>query len=223
MDFLALLEDRLNFLERFYDRAARPFELIQEQIDKGEEPFVPQRPSGELDEPEYLTQWGEAQDSLRLLGQCVVGLLAKALQDYLKSFIAREANLNNASDFSRCIAQYKSDGWLSTYCAFLQEATGFSWHKSPVPLSQLEQIVLTRNDSIHDPVIDRACANRSESHYKKYPLPKFADELEVLMLEGSDEPPLMINVTRQNLAQAIDEIRRFGSFIESESKFRVIS
>jgi hypothetical protein len=216
MDFLAMVEDRLSFIERFYNRTAEPFEVIQRKIETEEEPFVPRRAPEQYDEPEYLDEWQEADDILRVLGHCGLGLVGKALQDYLRGFIMREAEVSTEADFSQTMRQCQGDGWLRKYFFFLEQNTRFDWSRSPVPFERIEQINLSRNDVTHDPRIDSVRAHRTEKHFSKYPVPSFADELEILALGGEDEPPLIIKVTRQNLANAIEDVRRFCSFVESE-------
>lgn len=216
MDILALLEDHLGFIERFYNVAAEPFETTKRKIDAEEEPFVPRRAPEDYDEPEYLTEWQDADDSLLVLGYCALGLVAKALQNYLRVFIMHEAEVSTMEDFSLVINQSKGKGWFKKYCFFLEQHTRFEWARSPVPLDRIEQINLSRDDVTHDPHIYSATAHRTEAHFRKHPIPLFADELEVAMLAGEDGPPLIIKVTRQNLATVIEDVRRFCRFVESE-------
>ena len=41
------------------------------------------------DGPEYQAEWGEADDSLRILGQCALGLVPKALSTTLGVLLIR--------------------------------------------------------------------------------------------------------------------------------------
>jgi hypothetical protein len=77
MDILAIVEDRLDFIERFYDRAATSFETDKQKIEAQEEPFVPQCEPGAYDGFEYQCEWNEADDCLRVLGHCSLGLVEK--------------------------------------------------------------------------------------------------------------------------------------------------
>src|ERR1035438_648427 len=79
MDILAILEDHLGFIERFYNAAAEPFETALRKIDAGEEPFVPKYAPGDHDGPEYLPEWMEADECLSVVGSSSLGLLQKAL------------------------------------------------------------------------------------------------------------------------------------------------
>src|ERR1035438_841525 len=90
MDILAILEDHLGFIDRFYNAAAEPFETALRKIDAGEEPFVPKYAPGDHDGPEYLPEWMEADECLSVVGSSSLGLLQKALHDYLLEFVERE-------------------------------------------------------------------------------------------------------------------------------------
>jgi len=56
------LKDRIAFIRQFYDAASLPFVERKRKIDAGEDPFVP--PYSEDDEPPFLSEWIEADESL---------------------------------------------------------------------------------------------------------------------------------------------------------------
>ncbi len=84
MDILVMLDRQLTFIKRFYNMAAEPFESVLRKIEAHEDPYVLRGDPEDYDGPEYQAEWGEADDSLRILGQCALGLVPKALQDYLR-------------------------------------------------------------------------------------------------------------------------------------------
>jgi hypothetical protein len=213
MDILFFLGRRLDFIQRFYDTAAGPFETTKRKIEVGEEPYVPRYQPGDYDGFEYEIEWQEAEGSLRVLGQCCLVLVAKALQDYLREFIVREAG-----DLAGALKPYEGN-WLEKYCAFLGDRSGFDWAQSPVARDRIEQINLCRIDIVHDPDIDRTSPRQSEDHFRKYPVSLFADELELVALVepgGKPEFPSTINVTRAGLAAATEDVRRFCTFVEEQ-------
>ena len=144
MDILAILEDHIGFIERFYNAAAEPFETTLRKIEAGEEPFVPQYAPGDHDGPEYLAEWMEADACLRVVGSSSLGLLQKALRDYLREFVEREGGPG---------PKKSGESWFDHHCRFLEENTLFCWANSPVPRGQIEQINLSRNDFAHDSIL----------------------------------------------------------------------
>src|ERR1035441_9993218 len=220
MDILAIVGDRLDFIERFYEQASAPFETIKRKIEAGEAPYESRLVAPEdYDGPEYEVEWGEADDSLRVLGNCTLGLLAKAIQDYLREFIMREAEVVQAELGSILKPSGQGEGWFGRYERFLLGHTSFTWNACPVKRDRVEQIVLCRNDITHDPRIDAISSRQSLAHFGKYPVSRFADWLDVTLLAGDDgEPiyPATINVTHEELVNAIKETRRFSEFVEAQ-------
>ena len=112
MDFLAFVNGRLDFIQRFYDQASEPFCEIKRKIDAGEEPFFPRYAPGDYDEPGHLSEWIDADDSLRILGQYGLNLVAKAIQDYMRELITREVG-------APTLTKLKGNGWFEKYEGFL--------------------------------------------------------------------------------------------------------
>lgn len=219
MDYLAILEDHLGFIERFYTAAAEPFKTTLRKIEAGEEPFVHTCSPEDYDGPEYLTEGMEAEKCLGVVGNCSLGLLEKALHDYLREFIMREAGVAKTEALSPILKQYKGDGWFARYCDFLEKKTEFEWSRSPVAFEQIEQINLSRNDIYHHEMIDTTQPRQSPKHFEKYPVSRFAPEWEIEAFSGEeDQPqfPLTIAVTCEKLAAAIGDVRQFCTFVEAQ-------
>jgi hypothetical protein len=217
MDIIPELERHLKFVGRFYNGAAEPFEATKRKIEAGEEPYVPRCEPGDFDGYEYEEEWNEAEDSLRVLGQCALGLLEKALHDYLREFAMREARVGRADDFSPIIQRCKGGSWFEKICSFLQQENRVDWPRSPVPVERIEQINLARNDVNHHPTIESTWPTQSERHFRKHPVSVFADELDLLALTGADGVPMCpvtINVTRQKLMASIEDVQQFCAFVE---------
>lgn len=217
MDILPELERHLKFIGRFYNGAAEPFEAIKRKIEAYEEPYVQQYEPDDCDGYEYEEEWNEADDSLRILGQMSLGLVEKALHDYLREFAMREARVGRAEDLSPVIKRYEGGSWFEKVCSFLQQETRFDLSLSPIPFERIEQINLARNDVSHHPAIESTWPTQSEKHFRKHPVSVFADELDLLALTGEDGNPmcpLTINVTRQKLMASIEDVRQFCTFVE---------
>ena len=208
MDYLELLKEHLNFVERFYDATAGPLEARKSKIDLGEEPFAPRRSPEDYDEPEYLSEWQEADEFIRVLGQSALGLLQKALQDYLRSFLKREG---------LTLKNQKGSSWLNC-CKLLESKTNFKWEDAPVKFEQLELINLTRNAFAHDEALGELRPTQDPSHFRKYPTTPFAAEYEVAYFSAAGEPnddPRHLEVTRKVLYEHIEHVRQFCSFVET--------
>ena len=210
MDYLAILEDHLVFIERFYDAAAQPFEATMRKIESNEAPFVPRFGPGDYDGYEYQAEYNEAHDCLSVLGNCSLVLLEKALHDYLRAFVEREGGPGE---------KQPKESWFDHHCRFLKENTPFCWTNSPVSRDQIEQINLSRIDISHDPTIDRIQPRQSEKHFRKYPLSRFAEEWEIEAMsgeEGRPQFPLTLDIRRGKLTSAIVDVRCFCAFVENQ-------
>src|SRR5437868_3189862 len=158
MDFLYLLNQHLDFIERFYNAAAAPFETTMRKIEDQENPFVPSWPPGDYDGPEYLEEFMEADECLCVVGSSSLGLLKKALHDYLREFVKREEGPS--------LGKYKGS-WFDKHCGFLEEHTPFRWSNAPVTREQIEQINLSRNDFEHDSMLSSVWPSQSREHFQK--------------------------------------------------------
>jgi hypothetical protein len=220
VDYLAILEDHLGFIERFYNAAAEPFETTLRKIGEGEEPFVQTCAPEDYDGPEYLAEGMEADKCIGVVGNCSLGLLEKALHDYLREFIMREAEVAKSEVLSPILNQYKGNGWFARYCDFLKTKTEFEWSRSPVAFERIEQINLSRNDIYHhDEMIDTTQPRQSHKHFEKYPVSRFAPEWEIEAFSGQEDKPqfpLTIAVTREKLSAAIVDVRQFCTFVEAQ-------
>jgi hypothetical protein len=210
VDYLAILEGHSGFIEHFYNAAAEPFETILRKIQFNEEPFVPRYPPGDYDGYEYQAKYNEAHDCLSVLGNCSLGLLEKALHDYLRAFVEREGGPG---------PRKPKESWFDRHCRFLEENTPFCWTNSPVSRDQIEQINLSRNDILHDPMIDRTQPPQSEEHFRKYPVSRFAEEWQIEAMSGEEDKPqfpLTLDITREKLTGAIADVWQFCKFVEAQ-------
>jgi hypothetical protein len=210
MDFLAILEFHLRFIEQFHKVAAEPFDATMRKIESAEGPFVPKSAPGDFDGYEYQAEYNDARDCLSVLGNCGLILLEKALHDYVRAFVEREGGPG---------PKKSRESWFDRHCRFLEENTAFCWANSPVARDRIEQINLSRNDIVHHPVIDLIRPRQSDAHFGKYPASRFVEEWEIQAMsgpEGKPEFPLTIDVTRENVTAAIADVRDFCVYIESQ-------
>src|SRR5690348_4106449 len=88
MDLLYFLENRLEFIQNLYDCASSPFEEIKREIEAGEAAYPDSRDPECADEPAYLEEWGEADDSTMVIGHWCLCMAQACLQAYLRECIS---------------------------------------------------------------------------------------------------------------------------------------
>jgi hypothetical protein len=210
--YLDILKDHLGFIERFYNCAAEPFETRMRKIEAGEDPFTPQRAPGDDDGSEYLAEWSYAYEGLAVLGSCSLGLLEKALHDYLREFVGAEGGPGQKKP---------KESWFDHHCRFLEENTAFRWANSPVSKDQLEEINLTRNTFAHDEMLGSTWPLQTEHHFRKNPVAAFGDKPHLAALKGKErdpEFPVALKVTRENLTIHIGYAREFCTYVEGQKR-----
>jgi hypothetical protein len=171
-DIIASLKERLDFVQHFYSTAAKPFIRVQNRI-ASDDHCATNWDNGKK-AAHYRKEWDTATDCLRAQGHASWGMAGKALDDYLRMFIGRISGLEaivfptdiSQRAFSRLIGPRKGS-WLDRYSAFLLEKTTFRWELCPVGRGRLEQIILCRNDFVHNP----SWPWQSDEYHGKYPVP----------------------------------------------------
>lgn len=231
MDFLYFLRSRTRFIRSFYSEASFPFTERMRKITAAEEPFIPSY-GYEDDEPAFLDEWTEADEALDLLGQMCVSSLAASFQLYLKEWIndllgTRRrvlAKLSIVAPDGRSSAFKR--GWINGYRAFFRDQLAIDWTDGPSNLDLLEEIVLARNRVQHPDEITSLRVRQSKKDRARYPRSFFADEFELKAwgdrsITSEFFPPLRLNVTREKLFTAIDEVEAFCSWLDVQEPFRV--
>jgi hypothetical protein len=206
MDFVSL-NKRLEIIRYFYLEAAKPFISTAKKL-------LEHSPDGEAFRELREEQWEKAYKCLEILGQCSLGLLKKALHDYLRAVVIADGGPGPKLS--------KTETWLDHYCRFLQENTSFSWTPATTALrDRMEQIILARNDFEHGPVTDSDQTELTEFHLKKQPESRFIDQLNkeiglaTAQLEGkAPDFPALLSVPRNHLFEAIGDVQRFCQLIE---------
>ncbi|SRR6266498_46458 len=223
MDVHFFLKMRTQFIRRFYDDAAFPFTERKRKIEAGEEPFVP--PYSEDGDPPFEIEWIDADESLDVLGQACISMLAATLQLYFKEWVDEIHGRFGNDQLARFgigrpdKAAFK-EGWISRYRAFFQDKLRIDWTGVPSNLGILEEIVLTRNRAQHPERITSFRIDQSQRDAMKYPRSFFADDLELKVFGDTTEVPSewvrpwRLNVTREKLFAAVDEVERFCAWLE---------
>ena len=215
MDVRHFLESRLSFIERFYRDASAPFLERKRLIEAEEEPFVP--PYSEDEEPPFLSEWLEADDSLQVLGQSCLSMLAASLHLYFRTW---ERQLRRPVDES-LRSTFNKRGWFAGYALYYARNFGVIFDSSPCNLALLEELVLARNQVQHPDEITSHHAYYSKDDLRKVSSPFFVGDRELELLASIDQSesswllPPTIHVTAEKLAAALSEIRAFVAWLES--------
>ena len=225
MEVLFFLQRRTKFIRAFYEEASFPFTERKRKIKAGEYPFEP--PYSECYDPPFFKEWEEADEALDVLGQMCISMLSSSLQLYFKESVSElhrrysseslaKAGIGRPEDYK---ATFKNEGWINGCRVYSREQLAIDWTKSPSNLNLLEEIVLTRNRAQHPECITTIQIRQSDRDTSKYPLSFFADEIEMKLYDGDQAQnewvrPWRINVTKEKLLAALDEVDRFCSWLD---------
>ncbi len=177
MDLLYFLHRRLEFIRDLYDSTVRVFEGRKRQIDAGEPPYVDHRNPEVVDEPAFLSEWQQADDSIMVIGHWCLCMVQACLQAYLKECISPLGALWwDANALHDELGKKDGKNWFGRYRLLFLDL-GVDWSKGPVALSALEQLNLTRDDLMHNVRTMTFDVERAEKHTKRYPVGLFVDDL----------------------------------------------
>lgn len=210
MDILAGLKDKLRFIERHFATASEPFRETKRKIDGGEAPFEPPPfdPETATDfEPPFLEKWQEADESLNIEGQAALKLVHSAFQDYLRWFVKLEGVELTA----------RGKNWLERYKKHFRDVYGIDFEQGPVPLDELEEVNLARNDAEHSSNPFGMTRRQSDEHQLRFPTGLFVDEIDRQIAESAGGRwPGRISVTDIGLNEAIRRVETFCEWLDSQ-------
>ena len=215
MDVGYFLRARIAFIRRFYDTAAEPFVETKRKIEAQEPPFVPG--CSEDEEPPFLAEWQEADESLCILGYHCVSMLATALHLFLKEW---EVRLGSAIDKS-LVTVFKNDGWLKGYRAHFEHVARIRFEDAPAQLGMLAELVLARNRIQHPGTITNQRAAYSATDMSKLPSAFFVDEREMALIGANEDAPTWLftptlRVTAEKLRLILGEVEAFGGWLDEQ-------
>jgi hypothetical protein len=213
MDLVALIQGRINFIRRFYEKAARPFETTKHQIEKRKGRYQ-HNPSGydpQDCEPPYLDDWFEADVALNVVGQSCLCLTQISFRDFLHGFVEQRG----------CARPNTKKNWFRKYKEFFRERYTIDWDKGPVDLAVLEDMCLTRNGIQHTQHHGRFYnleRKQTSEHRNRFPDSIFADDLDKRLFPSEKtSEPYRIKVTRDNLWVVLDAVEKFCAFLMEQN------
>jgi hypothetical protein len=211
MSTVRLLGQRLEFIQSLYERSSAHFREMMSQIEAGEEPYVDSRNPEEYDEPAFLSEWLDANESVHVLGQWSLGMVQAAFKAYLEQFLEDMERWNRFENLKGKLSDKKGN-WFRKYQLLLEEDFKIKLESSPVDVAMLEQIILTRNDFEHNADLFTTSVYQGNDHAKKYPDSLFRDDDYVFESRYARVP---LKVNREKLARAINAVMGFCVFIEA--------
>src|SRR5437773_7612164 len=227
MNVFFFLQLRTKFIRDFYSETSFPFIERKRKIEAEEEPFEP--PYSEDGEPPFLQEWMEADEAPDVLGQMCVSMLSSTVQLYLKECIndlhtkytaewLQKAGIGPPEEENK--AAFKK-GWINGNRVYFRDKLRIEWNNAPSNLKPLEEIVLARNKVQHPETITDLHARHWDHDPKNYRRSFFADEDEIKMIVAAplmDEwfLPRRLNITKERLWQAIEEVEKFCCWLDGE-------
>jgi len=209
VDLLYFATRRLHFVQNLYDSAIAPFEEIKRQVKAGEPPYIDGRDPEHCDgEPLYLSEWEDADDSVMVVGHWCLCMVQATLQAYLQDCVGPLGSLWwNSSELRRRLSQ-KQGNWFQRYRVLFRDDLGIDWERGPVPIADLEQLNLTRDDLIHNIDMRSFSVERVDKHAERYPIGLFTDDLwQGLSMER-------VRIDRDKLAFAIRLVEEFCTWLD---------
>ena len=209
------LNERIDFIQQLYETSTAPYRERKKLIEAQEEPYVP--PYNEDEEPAFLKEWLEANESILVIGCVCVSMLSAAFQLYFRTW---EKRLNTPVDDELKKTVFKESGWLKGYMAYFSKHFKIDFTELPADLEILQELILLRNRTQHPEALTDNLPSFSKSDLEKHPRPFFVDERDYEILtevNAQDQSwliPPSFTVTAEKLIKAIVEVQRFSDWLE---------
>jgi len=215
MDILWFFHRRLRLIYMMYDDGTAPFRETMRKIEAHEEPFVDTRDPEHQDvsEPAFLEEFLETSEVVELLGNWCLLMTHATLQAFLREYVAEIARAygHNPKEVRARLEAIKAKNWFERYRLFFLQELGIDWQTSPVKLTDLEQINLTRDDLVHNVEVTTTYVYRDKKHAERFPESLFTDELWEGLAIGSK-----IKVGRDELTHALQIVDTFCMWLEEQ-------
>jgi hypothetical protein len=179
MDIQYFALSRVEFILGFYEKALSPFVETKCRIEEQKPPYEPEY--SESDEPQFLSEWLDADQAIDVLGIQCASLLCSTLKLYLEESL-KNVFRRNAHKITKTIkteAAYKpafKNGWLNGYRELFEKEFNLDWQTSGVNLILLEELILIRNRGQHPEHITMMSNSFTEKDLNKIPSPFFIDD-----------------------------------------------
>ena len=218
MDIQHFALSRIEFISGFHKKTVEPFDETIRLIEEGKEPYEPGY--SEDDEPQFLSEWIDASQSIDILGIQCASLLSSTLKLFFEESLNNVFRRNRGSITKNIKREdgYKTSfkkGWLNGYRKLFETEFGLDWASSAVNLDLIEELILVRNRGQHPEDIVFMSNRFTESDLNKIKSPFFIDET-------YDNPDFYdflkptIKPTPEKIRVAISEIIKMINWLEGE-------
>lgn len=213
MDIRSFFSDRLVFVQQLYQTSIAPFEERKRKIRAGEEPYIPV--DQEDDEPPFLEEWIEADESVQVLGMACLSMLLAALNAYLR--MSAQLVAPTDADTRRRI---KDIGWLKGYLEHFEKRGLLQVDQCPVNLKLVEEMILLRNRSEHLETLVSHGPDYGVSELRKLVHPFFIDGSDLCLLGQLDDEDRRwivaprVSITPEKFVDVVITLACFAQWIE---------
>ena len=214
MDVQYFFLARTKFIKQFYENSSNSYFERKKKIENEEEPFVPVY--CEDGEPQFLSEWIEADESLHVLAYSCISMLAASLKLYFKTF----ENILHVSTTSSTKSKFK-ESWFAGYKAYFLQLN-IDFDKSKTNTKIIEEVILARNRIQHPDSIPSQYSRYSENDIQKIGHPLFVNDKEKKLFEDTSENevgwliPPTLHINKDSLYTAISEVEKFAIWLETE-------
>jgi hypothetical protein len=205
MQRLKVFQNKLQFISWFFGLATAPFIGIKRKIENGDHPYNLSAWSEESSAPPFATEWLEADQAIQLQGQLCLNLLQRSLMEYLDETV-------RLSSFE---PPQKKNNWFKSFKKWFLDA-GVDWNASGADLSLIEELTLARNRIQHGSDFDShsLLKQQDEDYRARFPDALFQDDYEAQVFSDFGPQLRHLELTKDKLNTAIEEMMRFTNFIE---------
>lgn len=210
MDYLYMLNHKLDFIEFLYTTAVQPFQSAMEAIKEGRAPY--DTDGSEADgEPPFTSEWIEFNDGLLALGNLTLSMVAVVLQEFLAASVE---NMRLGAP-----PKLPKGSWLDRYQALIKNALGIDILDLAREPSVIEELILARNLTQHPSDIGTNWVYQDPAYAKRYPQGEFINRsYKALLQDGRDGPdpePAPLEVSQEQVSVAINAVRDFCASMEA--------
>lgn len=210
MDLDHFMDQRLQFVEYFYNSTTAVFTETLRKIEQGEEPFVDHSDPEYADGPAFMSEWEDANAAMTLSGAACLDVLQSSFHAFLDQYM----RLLGVEDNIPKLSGLKKKSWFGNYRAYFSDLLGLPWEEAGADVSLIEQVILTRNDFTHNVDLLSLYAFQTSRHAEKYPNSPFVDARWKDFPFAATRIPLV--VPSETLFGAISELRKLCRFLEAE-------
>lgn len=213
MDVFGFFKLRIEFVKQLHEKSCEPFERIKQQIENGVAPFEP--PYSEDEEPPFLGEWIEADESIQVIGYSNLSILTSSFQLYFKTW---EGELGSPAMPS--FKTHFGKGWLNGYRKYFSDILGLNFEDAPVKMIRLEEIIRARNLIQHPNDISSNRVMYSKKYLEVIKQPYLCSESDRNIAENHDLGCggylSGLHVTPDKFIAALSDVMSFADWLDEK-------